>query len=171
MSLDFEQMTAQATMHGGHGHAVEKVAEELPGARYESLIRLAGAIRAHRDPEKLFHTLVRELCQVVPFDAIAQYDESSNKVHWHLGEVCHRSATQIGIEPAKEETLAWWVHLHQQPLVIASVDTETRFPRMMERFREFGIRSICALPMSTVHRRLGSLLVASRVANAYAEDE
>jgi len=170
MSLDLEEMTAPAGTASPGGSA-RGFSHELPGGRYESLIRLATAIRAHRDPEKLFHVLVRELCSVVPFDAIAQFDESSNKVHWHLGEVCNRPGTETGTELAKEETLAWWVHLHQQPIVIASVDTETRFPRMMERFKEYGVRSVCALPMSTVHRRLGSLLIASRFANAYTEDE
>jgi len=168
MPLHFEEMTAQATIRG-RDEAIGP--QELPAARYESLIRLAGAIRAHRDPERLFHTLVHELCAVVPFDAIAQYDESSNKVHWHLGDVCKASAAGDRIELAKEETLAWWVHLHQQTLVIPSVAADGRFPRMMERFREFGIGSICAFPLSTVHRRLGSLVIASRFPNAYAEDE
>jgi formate hydrogenlyase transcriptional activator len=168
MSLDFGQMTAQATIPG---REVENSSQELPGARYESLIRLAGAIRAHRDPEKLFKILVRELGQVVQFDAIAQFDESANKVYWHLGQFCNHPSSESEGDLAKEETLAWWVHLHQQPLVIASVDDEARFPRMMAKLREFGIQSICALPLTTVHRRLGSLLIASGSANAYAEDE
>src|SRR5579862_587468 len=168
MSLDFGQMTAQAAIPS---RVVESRSQELPGARYESLIRLAGAIRAHRDPEKLFKILVRELGQVVQFDAIAQFDESANKVYWHLGQFCNHPAGESEGDLAKEETLAWWVHLHQQPLVIPSVDGETRFPRMMAKLREFGIQSICALPLTTVHRRLGSLLIASGSANAYAEDE
>jgi formate hydrogenlyase transcriptional activator len=168
MSLDYGQMTAQAAIPS---REVDSRSQELPGARYESLIRLAGAIRAHRDPEKLFKILVRELGQVVQFDAIAQFDESANKVYWHLGQFCNHPAGESEGDLAKEETLAWWVHLHQQPLVIPSVDGETRFPRMMAKLREFGIQSICAFPLTTVHRRLGSLLIASGSANAYAEDE
>ena len=49
-------------------------------ARYESLIRIAASIRAQKEPQDLFGILVQELGQVVQFDAIAQYDEESNKV-------------------------------------------------------------------------------------------
>ncbi len=78
------------------------------GARYESLIRLGDSIRAQHEPEALFRILVNELSSVIPFDAIAQCDESSKKVHWHLGESCQ----QHGPPPSDiqiEQTLAWWV--------------------------------------------------------------
>ena len=146
-------------------------AGQLPVARYESLIRLAEAIRANRDPQELFQVLVQELGKVVQFDAVAQFDESLNKVNWHLGQVCRRPAGKPNGDLAKEETTEWWVQHHQQPLIIHSVDDEPRFPRVMERLRECGIRSICALPMSTVHRRLGSLLVASSRPYAYSDEE
>ena len=49
------------------------------GARYESLIRLADSIRAQHEPKALFRALVNELRPVIPFDAIAQCDESSKE--------------------------------------------------------------------------------------------
>src|SRR5580704_13748879 len=75
--------------------------------RYEALIRIAAAVRAQREPRKLFGILVHELGQVLRFDAIAQYDERSNKVDWHLGSGCHKSDSS---EIDKEETLAAWVY-------------------------------------------------------------
>ena len=143
-------------------------AEKLSAARYESLIRLAEAIRTHEQPQDLFHVLVRELGNVVRFDAIAQYDQDLNKVEWHLGDLC-KANSQPSLE--KEETVAWWVQRHQEVLVIPSVNEETRFPRMMELFRNCGIRSLCAVPMSTAHRQLGSLLLASACPHAYSEQE
>jgi formate hydrogenlyase transcriptional activator len=151
--------------------AVSFETEQLPSARYESLIRLAEAIRANPDPQELFQILVKELGSVVQFDAIAQYDEALNKVHWHLGQGCRPVSGKPSQDLAKEETIEWWVQHHQQPFVVRSVDQETRFPPMMERMRECGIRSLCALPMSTVHRRLGALLIASGCPHAYLEDE
>jgi formate hydrogenlyase transcriptional activator len=107
---------------------------------------------------------------VVQFDAIAQYDEAANKVHWHETEACRpSSATHAPIR--KEETLAWWVYQHQQPLLIRRVDSDARFPAMMAQRRAHGMQSICALPLSTAHRQLGSILIASRRPDAYAEDE
>ena len=144
--------------------------EKLPTARYESLIRLAEAIRAQKDPGDLFQVLVRELGNVVHFDAVAQYDEALNKVHWHLGSVCN-SAVAPSCELAKEDTITWWVQQHQQVLIIDSVEEEQRFPQMMEVLRERGIRSLCALPMSTAHRRLGSLMLASSCPYTYSKEE
>jgi formate hydrogenlyase transcriptional activator len=149
---------------------VEIRTEQSVGARYESLIRLADSIRAHREPKELFHDLVNELSQVIPFDAIAQYDESSKKVHWHLCERCQ----QLGPPPSDmliEETLAWWVCENQQAAVIADVRRETRFSYTVEQLKKIGLQSACALPLSTAHRRLGSLVIASQRLDAYSEEE
>src|SRR5579864_5539462 len=150
--------------------ALSPETEKLPAARYEALIRLAEAIRTHQHADDLFQVLVRELSQVVRFDAVAQYDEALNKVNWHLGQQCNPAA-----KPArsleKEESIAWWVQQHQQILVIPSVDSEDRFPQMMGIFREVGIRSLCALPLSTAHRRLGSLMIASSCPFTYSDEE
>ena len=149
--------------------ALDTRPENSAFTRYESLIRLSQSIRTQREPEKLFCLLVSELCKVVQFDAIAQFDEASNKIDWHLGDRCRRPDGCP--ELPKEETLAWWVYQHQQSLVIPFVDREPRFPRMMERLREYGVQSVCALPLSTAHRRLGSLLIASELPNSYSEEE
>jgi formate hydrogenlyase transcriptional activator len=142
---------------------------ESINARYQSLIRLAESIRARRDPRELFDLLASELCRVVEFDAIAQYDDAANKVHWHVSEACHPSSATRAVR--KEETLAWWVYQHQRPVLIREADSDVRFPAMMVQLRCHGMRSICALPLSTAHRQLGSLVIASRKPNVYSEDE
>ena len=144
--------------------------DKLPAARYESLIRLAAAIRTNERPQDLFQILVRELAKVVRFDAIAQYDEALNKINWHLGELCNPAAKPYRELP-KEETIAWWVQDHQEPLLIPSVDNEERFPRMIEVLKSCGIRSLCAFPLTTAHRRLGSLMVASSCPYSYSDEE
>jgi formate hydrogenlyase transcriptional activator len=140
-------------------------------ARYESLIRLAAAVRSNRDGRELFELLARELRRVVPFDAIAQYDDRPSKVNWHVcADMPQPSASPLG-DLATEETLAWWVHQRQEIVVVADVLLEARFPKTIERLRALGIRSLCAVPLSTTHRRLGSLIVASKLVNAYSADE
>ena len=149
--------------------AVSPEIEKLPRGRYEALIRLAEAIRTHQQPGDLFQVLVRELQNVVQFDAIAQFDADLNKVNWHLGEQC--KASKSCRELQTEDTIAWWVQHHQEAVVIPSVDDEERFPQMMAAVRDRGIRSLCALPMSTAHRRLGSLMLASTSPHAYSDEE
>jgi len=144
--------------------------DESVNARYQSLIRLAESIRARRDPRELFDLLASELCSVVQFDAIAQYDDAANKVHWHVSEACSApSATRAAIR--KEETLAWWVYQHQERVLIRRADSDVRFPAMMAHLRSFGMQSICALPLSTAHRQLGSLVIASGKRDVYSDGE
>jgi formate hydrogenlyase transcriptional activator len=142
-------------------------------ARYEALLRVSQILTAHRDPKQLFRLLASELHHVVKYDGIgvAQYDEAANKVHWHLLERCSQPNVILPPHFAPEETMTCWVYQHQQPLIIPFVDTETRFPRMMDQLKKFGIQSACALPLTTVHRRLGSLVIGSEHPNAYSEEE
>ena len=63
------------------------------------------------------------------------------------------------------------MYQHQQPLIIPSLDAETRFPAVAEMLKNRGVRSVCALPLTTVHRRLGGLAVGSMEADAYSREE
>ena len=142
-------------------------------SRYDALIRLAELIRSHPGERDLLQTVAGDLHQVVPFDGLSQFDPSANWVQWHFLEPYNRvveSRTVTAIP--KEETIAWWVYRNQQPVVIPFVDRETRFPMVIDRLSNLGIRSLCALPLSTAHRQLGSLVFASHVEDAYsAEDQ
>jgi formate hydrogenlyase transcriptional activator len=59
----------------------------------------------------------------------------------------------------------------QQEAVIADVQREIRFPYSVEQLKRIGLQSACAFPLSTAHRRLGSLVLASQTPNAYSEEE
>lgn len=143
---------------------------DATAGRYEALIRIANSIRAQKSPKDLFGLLVDELRQVVPFDAIAQYDEAANKVHWHMCSQCRRPKDP-SIDFDREETLAGFVSREQRPVVLGSLEGETRFPHSVAILRQAGIQSVCALPLTTAHRRLGSLVIASVKRNAYAPEE
>ncbi len=137
-------------------------------ARYRALIRIAQAIRGHRNPKELFQLLTCELRGVLPFDGIVQFDEAANKVHWH-----HCGEPHISPPPHldPEDTVAWWVFHNQQPLLVRDTENENRFPAMMALFRSYGIRSACAVPLTTAHRRLGSLAIASEIPDAYSDED
>ncbi len=149
---------------------LEMESEELATARYESLIRLAESIRAQHDPSGLFCILVHELSQVVPFDAIAQFDEAANKINWHFCKECEEPSIPPAAVP-KEESIAWWVYQQQRALVIPDVRETMLFSQTAQCLIEAGLRSVCALPLSTAHRRLGTLAIASRKRNAYSEEQ
>ena len=147
----------------------EALSTQSLAPRYESLVRLSEVIRSHRDQKDLFQLIAEELRQVVPFDVMAHCDHAGNKINWHFSEAynCQRRPLNI----PKEETVAWWVDRTQQPVVLQVADVETRFPTTIEALKKLGIRSLCALPLSTAHSRLGSLVFASQIADAYSPEE
>jgi formate hydrogenlyase transcriptional activator len=149
---------------------LETESSSSTAARYEALIRIAASVRAQPDPEELFGILADELGQVVQFDAIAQFDDRSNKLHWHLCPGCMKPKSHPA-EIDKEQTLAAWVFRNQKTIVIPNLADETRFPVTTSLMLQAGLRSVCALPLSTAHRRLGSLMIASVYRDAYSEEE
>lgn len=140
--------------------------------RYEALIRVSQAIGAHHDPRILFSTLTSELRQVIDFAfiGIARFDKPAGHPDWLLSE-CNRTCDDPGPEGPPEPTLLHSIYENQKPLVIPSVQTETRFPQMMEHLKKRGIQSACALPLTTVHRRIGVLALGSEQPYAYTGEE
>jgi formate hydrogenlyase transcriptional activator len=144
--------------------------DQVTAERYESLIRIATSIRSQKEPRELFEILVRELGQVVQFDGIAQFDEESNKVAFHLCAGCKK--THQDLPPVdKEGTIAAWVYENQQTVVLGTLDHETRFPASTSMMREVGLQSVCAFPLTTASRRLGSVVIASIQRDAYTPEE
>src|SRR5580693_2574035 len=156
------------TMMSGTG---QTAAETARSKRYEALLRVSQTLISIRSSEELFSILARELRAVVNFYVmgVGIYDEKTQ-------EMKTRSYGEPGVPLqaprfAPEETFSWWVYQHQQPLIIPSLDAETRFPAVAEMLKNRGVRSVCALPLTTVHRRLGGLAVGSIEADAYSDEE
>src|ERR1700726_5191329 len=149
----------------------ERAAGTAGTERYQAIFRVSQTLISIRSSEELFSLLARELRAVVNFYVmgVGIYDE---KVH----EVRLTSYGEPGVplqvpKLAPEETFTWWVYKHQQPLIIPSLDAETRFPAVAEMLKNRGVRSVCALPLTTVHRRLGGLAVGSIESDAYSREE
>jgi PAS domain S-box-containing protein len=142
-------------------------------ARYEALLRISRALCEYRDPKELFRVLADELRRVVAFNyvAIYLYDEASHRIYNPLLETLKGPRFAIPAGFPVEETITWWVYQHQTPVVVSSRDTETRFPRMMEIFKQYSVQSACVLPLTTAHRRLGDLGFGMEHPNGYSEED
>jgi len=151
--------------------AFSKAAEPDITRRYEALFRVSQTLLSISSSEELFSVLADELRAVVSFYVmgVGIYDEKT-----------HEMPTKSYGEPgtplqapvfAPEETFSWWVYQHQEPLIIPSLDEETRFPAVTAMLRNRGVRSVCSLPLTTAHRRLGGLAFGSLEADAYSREE
>ena len=139
--------------------------------RYEALFRVSQTLISIRSSEELFRLLAGELRAVVNFYVmgVGIYDESAHEVR--LTSYGEPGVPLHVPKFAPEETFTWWVFQHQQPLLIPSLERETRFPALAAMLKERGVRSVCALPLTTVHRRLGGLAVGSIESDAYSGEE
>jgi PAS domain S-box-containing protein len=165
-----DSLTARQTLSGDKLH---DKGEQSVDARYEALFRVSQAITAHREPQELFQVLAKELHQVVTFDFVGVffYNEESNTFEIPIFEADKLPRFVLPSDFPIDETMTWWIHRHQKPVLISSTAEDRRFPRVMELLRQFGARSACLLPLTTVNRRLGSLGFGSLQANAYSESE
>jgi formate hydrogenlyase transcriptional activator len=146
--------------------------EQSAVGRYQALIRVSAAMAAERDSGRLFPLLAAELRHVVNCDfiGISQYDEGTNKTQWHL-TMAGGGDHGITDGATPEQRLTQWVYERQLPLVIPFLERETRFPCARTLFEQHGIRSLCALPLTTTHRRIGSLVTSSVQPAAYDEED
>jgi len=151
----------------------EILAATLPETRYETLIRVSNAIGTYRDPQDLFRALVRELHRVVQFDnvGVSIYDEKSNTFHRHFVDAETEAAIPPDPELTMEESDAWWVYQNQETLVTSLADHHAQICKFREILKKYGISSVCTLPLTTAHSKVGALTFASKAPDVYTAEE
>jgi len=140
---------------------------------YTTLLDVSEAIASHRDLAALMHDLSPRLHGLVEFDGLALIllGAAPKTMCLHFLEGEDLKANPAGVEMPAEETPAGWVVETQQPLIVADIEQETRFPRITSKLKADRIRSFCLLPLTTPMRRLGALGFASRQLAAYTTQD
>src|SRR2546428_3612535 len=125
----------------------------------EALLEVSEAIAQQRDLPALFPDRARRRRSVIEFDflALVLHDPVRNVMRLHILETRIPTEKAAGMETPIEGHPSGWVWETQQPLVIADVAEETRFPDFMPRLREHNVRSLAIFPLTTAQRRLGSM--------------
>lgn len=155
------------------GNDLEIVAAPAFEARFETLVRVSQLIGAHRDPKDLFNVLADELHGVVQFDhvGVSVLDRDSTIWHDYFLDMESRSALVLEDGGVREETLAWWVYEHQQPLLTSTDEVNPRNEWLHAKLKRRQIRSICTLPLTTAHRKLGAISFCSKQLDGYSPEE
>jgi formate hydrogenlyase transcriptional activator len=124
--------------------------------KYLTLLELSKAIASHRDLSGLFHDLACRLQKLVDFShlGVMLYDAKRNVMRFHLLETCEPAEWQNPLEVPMEGSIAGWVWQHQEPVIIRDLEQETRFP-YAKILLERPVKSICSVPLTTAHQRLG----------------
>src|ERR1700686_1154259 len=139
--------------------------------RYGTLFRISEALSACGEPDELTRVLADQLRELISFDHLDAliFKEDSNEIEWQ----------GWGTEPIAfpdlpvEETSTWHVFRTQEPLHVADWNADDRFPRAKRLLENAGVRlgSVIRVPLTTAHRRLGTLGIASRDRNAYRSQD
>jgi len=147
--------------------------ESAAPAPYLVLLEVAEAIAVHRDLGDLFHDLAGRLHRVVRFDYLnlILHDPVRNVMRLHILEASRPTQIQPGLEISVEWSAAGQVLETQQPMVVADLEQDTRFPQMREMLLREGIASFCILPLTTAHHRLGVLGFGMGKRHSYTDDE
>jgi formate hydrogenlyase transcriptional activator len=140
---------------------------------YETLVRVSRAIGAHRDLKELFGVLANELQRVVQFDfiGVSLRDKNSDTFQNYFIDMASGSELFPGETLKPEETLTVWVYERQEPLFKSTNEMEPRYGRLQAMLQGLDVRSICALPLTTAHRKLGAITFGSKQLDSYSPRE
>jgi len=152
---------------------LEVLAAPALAIQYETLVRVSRAIGAHRDLKGLFGILMDELYGVVQFDLIgvSLRDQDSDAFQNYFIDMTSRSELVPEQNLTPEETLTLSVYERQEPLLTSTDELEPRHGRLQAILKRLSIRSICALPLTTAHRKLGAITFGSKQVDAYSPNE
>jgi formate hydrogenlyase transcriptional activator len=141
--------------------------------RLETLVHVSQAIAAHRDPKELFGVLVNELHRVVQFDfiGVSFRDKDSDSFQNYFIDMASRAELIPGEKLTPQETLTLRVYERQEPVLRSTNEMEPGCARLQAILKRLSIRSICALPLTTAHRKLGAITFGSRQVDTYSPDE
>ncbi len=141
--------------------------------RLRLLLGVSESIASYRDLAELFQVLSRRLPRVVPFDFINLVLHDPERDVMRLEALATDVPTTIkpGFETTMDDSPAALVMQTQQALMIDDLNDEQRFPRLTSALRAEGVRSYCAVPITTSLRRLGAMAFGSLQPRAYRQDD
>jgi len=126
-------------------------------ALYQAVIALSRSIAGRTDLRSLLSGAAEALRPIVAFDhlSLVLHDRNGNAMQRHiLNEPCNPVLTSSRL-PVEADP-AGWVWLNQQPLILARLQSETRWPEFVARARGIGVTTVVLVPLTTGDRRLGA---------------
>ena len=135
------------------------------------MLRISEALFACQQPEELARILADQLSEVLSFDHldVVVFKENPKEIEWHAWG---KGPLRIPEAP-NEELPTWHLYDSQETLLISAWNTDERFPRLKELVAktDVDIGSVVRVPLTTPHRQLGTLGIASRPGTTYSTDD
>ena len=123
---------------------------------YEAVVALSRSIAGRSDIESLLTGVGESLRRIVQFDqlSLTLHDVKRDRMQGYL---LHEPGTPVNkVVFAVDEHPGGWVWRNQQPLVIASIANDPRWPDFRESGRAAGVNAVTLVPLTTGEHRLGA---------------
>ena len=137
--------------------------------RLRLLLEVSESIASYRNLGELFAVLGQRLPRLVPFDFInlVVHDPVNNVMRLEILTTDVPTSFRTGSALPIEESAAGLVWRTQQPLMIPDLREDERFPRLRQQLIDNGVRTYCAVPLTTALRPIGALGFGSMQPHAY----
>ena len=132
--------------------------------RYETLRQVSGVIASQVDLNGVLEDLVRFLSSVVSFEflGIVLHDPERRVYRLYAFGGTLPDSPEIETEiPEADPASTAILQEETKPIILNDVEKETRYADIVERARQYGVRSMCLLPLSSPRRQLGLLIFGS----------
>src|SRR5882762_3590302 len=135
----------------------------------KALLEVADLMVQQRSLPEFLAALAERLRTVAAseFANLYLHDPARNVMRLHITE--RKDLGSAPIEVPLMDSPGGFAWQTQEPLVVSKVSAETRFPSLMNLLEDKGIRSYCALPLTTPEKRVGALGLGSTRVSAYNE--
>jgi formate hydrogenlyase transcriptional activator len=142
---------------------------EIAVARYEALLHLVDTLSHQGTLQELLGELRTRLQHIISFDFVnfGFYNDSRNLMEikrWQ-GSVPFPQELEV------DKSAVGWVWQNQKPLLWSEQEDRHRFPQLFQVMREHGMHSFCALPLTTLQRRLGAIGFGSAQYHAFTPED
>jgi formate hydrogenlyase transcriptional activator len=138
-----------------------------------AILDVVSSILTRSTIHELFEELTGKLSKYVHFDRLALLllDEARNVVV--LTEVYSTlpHGAVLGLEFPHDETPAGEVIRDQKRLYIRDVETDPRYPAVLDLLRQERLHTFCYVPLTSPSHRLGALAFGTRTDLEYTEQE
>ena len=145
-----------------------QTASGLPAQQYLTLLELSKAIASHREMPELIHELAGHLHKLFDFQnlAVMLHDSRRNLMRMHTLDTTQPAMLAAPTEVPVSGSIAGWVWQNQKPFMTGDVRQETGFVTT-QIARNFPVRSLCILPLTTANEPLGVLSFSSDKTRVY----
>jgi len=161
-------------LHMGDSRVRHMIGEaEATLRKYLTLAEVSSAIASHRDLSELFDALSECLHRLLTFNylSVVLHDERTQLMRLHVLHSTSGSPDLVRREFPVGESFAGMVWETQLVVNVRDIGAERRFPEVVKFLQDHHVRSFCSLPLTTAHRRIGSLALGRPDVGGYDETD